>query len=51
MGDNDGSSKRAAGTYNLAGCLFHIDRYEVTMSDYQKLLDHDYSIEPPPSMG
>ena len=47
MGDNDGSrNERPEHSVWLDG--YFIDRYEVTMADYQKILDHDYSIEPPP---
>jgi len=47
MGDNDGSrNERPEHTVWLDA--YFIDRYEVTMADYQKILDHDYSIEPPP---
>jgi formylglycine-generating enzyme required for sulfatase activity len=47
MGDNEGSrNERPEHTVWLDAYL--IDRYEVTMAEYQKFLDHDYSIEPPP---
>lgn len=47
MGDNDGSrNERPEHTVWLGDYL--IDRYEVTMAEYQKYLDQDYSIEPPP---
>jgi formylglycine-generating enzyme required for sulfatase activity len=47
MGDNDGSrNERPEHTVWLNA--YSIDRYEVTMAEYQTILDHDYSIEPPP---
>ncbi|MGB5055569.1 MAG: SUMF1/EgtB/PvdO family nonheme iron enzyme, partial [Nitrospirales bacterium] len=47
MGDNDGPrNERPEHTVWLDA--YSIDRYEVTMAEYQKLLDTDYSIEPPP---
>ena len=50
MGDNEGSrNERPEHTVWLDA--YFIDRYEVTMAEYQKILDQDYSIEPPPPMG
>ncbi len=47
MGDDEGSrNERPEHTVWLDA--YYIDRYEVTMAEYQKILDHDYSIEPPP---
>ncbi len=47
MGDNEGPrNERPEHTVWLDA--YFIDRYEVTMAEYQKFLDHDYSIEPPP---
>jgi formylglycine-generating enzyme len=47
MGENDGPrNERPEHTVWLND--YYIDRYEVTMAEYQKLLDEDYSIEPPP---
>ena len=47
MGDNEGPrNERPEHTVWLDA--YYIDRYEVTMGEYQKLLDKDYSIEPPP---
>ncbi len=47
MGDNDGSRNERP-EHKVWLKAYYIDRYEVTMSEYQKLLDEDYSIEPPP---
>lgn len=47
MGENNGArNERPEHTVWLDA--YYIDRYEVTMAEYQKLLDEDYSIEPPP---
>jgi formylglycine-generating enzyme len=47
MGDNDGPrNERPEHTVWLDA--YWIDRYEVTMAEYQKFMDQDYSIEPPP---
>ena len=47
MGDNDGPRNERP-EHKVWLDAYYIDRYEVTMSEYQKLLDEDYSIEPPP---
>ena len=47
MGDNDGSRNERP-EHLVFLDAYMIDRYEVTMAEYQKLLDEDYSIEPPP---
>ena len=47
MGNNEGSrNERPEHTVWLD--TYSIDRYEVTMAEYQTILDDDYSIEPPP---
>lgn len=47
MGDNDGPRNERP-EHKVWLKAYYIDRYEVTMADYQKFLDKDYSIEPPP---
>ncbi len=47
MGDNEGSRNERP-EHEVWLDAYYIDRYEVTMAEYQVLLDEDYSIEPPP---
>ena len=47
MGNNDGP-KNERPEHTIWLDAYYIDRFEVTMAEYQKLLDDDYSIEPPP---
>ena len=47
MGNNDGP-KNERPEHKIWLDAYYIDRFEVTMEEYQKLLDENYSIEPPP---
>ena len=47
MGNNDGP-KNERPEHTIWLDAYSIDRFEVTMEEYQKLLDENYSIEPPP---
>ena len=47
MGDNDGSRNERP-EHEVWLDTYSIDRFEVTMEEYQKFLDDNYSVEPPP---
>ena len=50
MGNNDGP-KNERPEHTIWLDAYYIDRFEVTMAEYQQLLDDDYSIEPPTTLG
>ena len=47
MGDNDGL-KNERPEHEVGLDSYYIDRFEVTMEEFQNFLDENYDIEPPP---